>query len=197
MLWTALLLFVCAILSPLTPISLSAQLVEGSLQSPAAKTPPDADPVTDSVTDPDADPDTDQDTDQEGQVSFAIEIEVVTVPVTVTDRSDELVTDLNQSDFTILDNGVAQKIEDFELSWDPLSLVFLLETSSRVESVIPEIRSTGILLTQLILGETGEAAVLTFDREVRIAQGFTQNAEDIESAIRGEPRRCIGGYGPG
>ena len=120
MLRTALLLFVCALLSPLTPVSLSSQLVEGSLQSPAAEAPPDADPVTDSVTDPDADPDTDQDTDQEGQVSFAIEIEVVTVPVTVTDRrSDELVTDLNQSDFTILDNGVAQKIEDFELSWDP------------------------------------------------------------------------------
>ncbi|MCH8267260.1 MAG: VWA domain-containing protein [Acidobacteria bacterium] len=176
MLRTALLLFVCALLSPLTPVSLSAQLVEGSLQSPAAEAPPDAGPVTD--------PDIDPDVDEDGQVSFFVEIEVVTVPVTVTDRFGELVTDMNQSEFTILDNGVAQKIEDFELSWDPLSLAVLLETSSRVESVIPEIRSTGILLTQLILGATGEAVVLTFDREVRIAQGFTQNAEDIESAIR-------------
>ncbi len=176
MLRTALLLFVCALLSPLTPVSLSAQLVEGSLQSPAAEAPPDAGP--------DIDPDVDPNVDEDGQSIFSVEIEIVTVPVTVTDRSGELVTDMNQSEFTILDNGVVQKIEDFELSWDPLSLAVLLETSSRVQSVIPEIRRTGILLTQLILGATGEAVVLTFDREVRIAQGFTQNAEDIESAIR-------------
>ncbi len=182
--WTALLLFVCATLSPLTPVSLSAQLSEGSQQAPAAEAPPDADPKADPDTDPNTDQDTDQYIDQDGQVSFAVQIEVVTVPVTVTDRSGELVTDMNQGEFTILDNGVAQKIEDFDLSWDPLSLAVLLETSSRVESVIPEIRSTGILLTQLILGETGEAVVLTFDREVRIAQGFTQDAEEIENAIR-------------
>ena len=164
-LWIALLLLGWAVLSPLNAASQSASLYASSQQAPATKPPPEADP--------------------EEPFSFAVEIEVVTVPVTVTDdRSGELVTDMNQSDFTILDNGVAQKIENFELSWDPLSLAVLLETSSRVESVIPEIRNTGILLTQLILGETGEAAVLTFDREVRIAQGFTQNAEDVESAIR-------------
>ena len=161
--WIALLLFGWAVLSPPNAASQSASLYASSQQAPTTEQPK-------------AGPD--------DQFSFSVEIEVVTVPVTVTDRSGELVTDMNQSEFTILDNGVAQKIENFELSWDPLSLAVLLETSSRVESVIPEIRSMGILLTQLILGETGEATVLTFDREVRIAQGFTQNAEDVESAIR-------------
>ena len=161
--WIALLLFGWAVLSPPNAASQSTSLYASSQQAPTTEQ-------------PEAGPD--------DQFSFSVEIEVVTVPVTVTDRSGELVTDMNQSEFTILDNGVAQKIENFEFSWDPLSLAVLLETSSRVESVIPEIRSMGILLTQLILGETGEATVLTFDREVRIAQGFTQNAEDVESAIR-------------
>ncbi|MBI4458564.1 MAG: VWA domain-containing protein [Acidobacteria bacterium] len=117
------------------------------------------------------------------QYSFAIEIEVVTVPVTVTDPAGEFVTNLNKGDFRVFDNGRAQEITDFDLSWEPLSLAILVETSSRVESLLPEVRRSGILFTQLILGESGEAAVITFDSEVRLAQDFTSDADKIEKTL--------------
>ncbi|OFW09578.1 MAG: hypothetical protein A3G20_00425 [Acidobacteria bacterium RIFCSPLOWO2_12_FULL_59_11] len=117
------------------------------------------------------------------QYSFAIEIEVVTVPVTVTDPTGEFVTDLNKSDFHLLDNGVSQQIMDFDLSWEPLSLAILVETSPRIESLLPEVRRSGILFTQLILGESGEAAVLTFDNEVKLVQDFTNAPEKIEKTL--------------
>ena len=117
------------------------------------------------------------------QYSFAIEIEVVTVPVTATDPAGEFVTDLNKSDFRLLDNGVSQQITDFDLSWEPLSLAVLVETSPRIESLLPEVRRSGILFTQLILGESGEAAVLTFDSEVKLVQDFTSDPEKIEKTL--------------
>jgi len=123
--------------------------------------------------------------DQDQEYSFSVNVQVVTVPVTVTNQKGDFVTDLDKSDFTILDDGKQQRIENFELSSEPLSLAVLVDTSSRVQSLLPDVRNSGILITQLILGESGEAAVLTFDRDVRIAQDFTSDADKIEAAIKG------------
>jgi VWFA-related protein len=131
---------------------------------------------------------------------FPVDVEVVTVPVTVTDPKGEFVTDLEATDFTILDNDVPQKIESFDLSLEPLSVAILVETSSRIQSLLPEIRSTGILFTQLIVGETGEAAVLGFDSELRLLQDFTSEPEKVEATFRnlkpgGDPVRLSDAVG--
>jgi VWFA-related protein len=122
--------------------------------------------------------------DDEQEYSFSVQIQVVTVPVTVTDSKGRFITDLEKRDFTILDNGRAQRIENFELSSEPLSIAIVAETSSRIQTLLPELRAAGILITQLILGESGEAAVLTFDREVKIVQDFTQDPDKIEAAMK-------------
>ena len=49
------------------------------------------------------------------QPIFQVEIEEVTVPVTVTNSSGEFVTDLNPGDFKLLDNGEPQKLDGIEL----------------------------------------------------------------------------------
>ncbi len=117
-------------------------------------------------------------------VIFGVQVEVVTIPVTVIGSDGEFVTDLDPHEFRVLDNGTDQKIEEFELSWDPISLAIVVQNSSRVDQALEEIRRAGILFTELILGETGEAAVITFNREVRVAQEFTEDREKIESALR-------------
>jgi VWFA-related protein len=116
---------------------------------------------------------------------FEVEVQVVTIPVTVTDKDNNFVTDLNPTDFRIVDNGQEQRIENFELSFEPLSLAVVVQTSSRVEKALEEIKRSGILLTQLILGETGEAAIITFDKDVRVAQDFTSDPGRIEAALKG------------
>jgi VWFA-related protein len=118
------------------------------------------------------------------QPVFQTEIQVVTVPVTVTDSSGEFVTDLNAGEFRLLDNGEPQRLENFELSWEPVSMVIVAETSTRVQDQLGEIGRSGILFTQLILGESGEAAVVTFGRDINVAQGFTDDADVIEGALK-------------
>lgn len=112
-----------------------------------------------------------------------VQVALVTTPVTVRDGRGAMVHNLDAKDFQVTDNGIAQKISHFDLGGDPISLVILVETSSRVEPLMPEIRKTGILFTQTVMGQTGEAAVVGFNDSVDKLQDFTSNADKIESTI--------------
>ena len=112
-----------------------------------------------------------------------VQVALVTTPVTVRDSRGVMVHDLEANNFQVTDNGIAQKISHFDLGGDPLSLVILVETSSRIEPLMPEMRKTGILFTQTVMGPTGEAAVVGFNDSVDKLQDFTSHADTIESTI--------------
>lgn len=116
-----------------------------------------------------------------GQVR--VRVSLVSTPVTVKDAKGHLVDDLAAANFHVTDNGVEQKITHFDFGGDPLSLVILLETSSRVDSMLPEIRKTGVLFTQTVIGADGEAAVVGFNDGVDKLQDFTKDSDAIESTI--------------
>src|SRR5437867_447152 len=112
-----------------------------------------------------------------------VQVALVTTPVTVRDGRGEMIHSLDAEDFRVTDNGAAQKISHFDLGGDPISLVILMETSSRIEPLAPEIRKTGILFTETVMGPTGEAAVVGFNDSVDKLQDFTSNADQIENTI--------------
>ena len=112
-----------------------------------------------------------------------VQVALVTTPVTVRDSHGVMVHDLEAKNFQVTDNGIAQKISHFDLGGDPISLVILVETSSRISPLMPEMRKTGILFTQTVMGPTGEAAVVGFNDSVDKLQDFTSNADNIESTI--------------
>ncbi|HKW32748.1 MAG TPA: VWA domain-containing protein [Candidatus Acidoferrum sp.] len=112
-----------------------------------------------------------------------VQVALVTTPVTVRDAHGEMVHNLEAKDFRVTDQGIAQKISHFDLGGDPVSLVILVETSSRIAPLAPEIFKTGILFTQTVTGPTGEAAVVGFNDSVDKLQDFTSNADHIENTI--------------
>jgi VWFA-related protein len=101
----------------------------------------------------------------------------------VRDASGEMVLDLGERDFRVFDNGVEQKIEHFDLGGDPLSLVLVIETSSRVEALLPAVRKAGIVFAQTVLGQTGEASVLGYNDEIETLLPFTSDADKIQTSI--------------
>ena len=117
------------------------------------------------------------------QAKVKVQVTLVNTPVTVRDGRGEMVHNLEARDFKVTDNGVAQQISHFDLGGDPISMVILIETSSRIEALLPEIRKTGILFTQTVMGPTGEAAVVGFNDSVDKLQDFTTNADLIENTI--------------
>src|SRR5215468_12226103 len=121
------------------------------------------------------------------RVDAAIKAKVVLVnaPVTVRDSSGQIFTRLDARDFQLTDHGVPQTISHFDVGGDPVSLVILFETSSRVDPLLPAVRKSGIVITETILGASGEAAIVGFNDTIDKLLPFSKNSDDIEKTVAG------------
>jgi len=108
---------------------------------------------------------------------------LVNVPVTVTNAKGELALNLDAKDFEIADNGVRQKVASLDLGPSPLSMVFLVEASSRIDPLLPDLRQTGILFTDALMGPDDEAAVVSFSDSVDKLADFTSDHQVILNTI--------------
>jgi VWFA-related protein len=116
--------------------------------------------------------------------SIRVRVNEVIAPVAVLDRSGEMIFDLTEKDFRVFDDGVEQKIEHFGLGGEPLSVVLVVETSSRIEPLLPAVRQTGIVFSQTVMARTAEAAVIGFDDAVDVLDPFTTNVDRVENTIK-------------
>jgi VWFA-related protein len=117
------------------------------------------------------------------QAKFRVQSILVSVPVTVRNAGGEMIHDLEIKDFRVTDNGAEQRITHFELGGEPISLMVVVETSSRISPLLPQIRKMGILVSQQVTGPTGETAVVGFDDTVQKLLDFTSNADDVERTM--------------
>ncbi len=108
----------------------------------------------------------------------------VIVPVTVTNESGEFVLDLSQEEFRVLEDGLEQTIDQWDLGGDPLAVALVLETSSRPHAMISAVHSLGSIFTETAMALDGEAAVITYDSTVDVRQSFTPDHDAVERAIR-------------
>lgn len=129
---------------------------------------------------------------QKGPASIKLRSVLVNTPVTVRNEKGEMVHDLEESDFRVTDNGALQKITHFNLGGDPISLVVVVEISSRIASILPQIRKSGILISQTVTGPTGEGAVVGFDDRVATLLDFTPSSDAMEKVMSGLPEGTPG-----
>lgn len=122
-------------------------------------------------------------TPEQQKRAIRVRVTEVTAPVTVRDRSGEMILDLTRKDFHVYDNGVEQTIDHFDLGGDPLSLVLTVETSSHIEPLLPAVRQTGIVFAETVMGQTAEAAIFGFNDTVDLLEKFTTDPEQVQSAI--------------
>jgi len=115
--------------------------------------------------------------------TIRLKVALVNAPVAVHDAKGELVLDLQQKDFHVLDNGIAQKIESFDLGGEPLSAVLVFETSSRIAPLLPAVQKSAIVFTQTIVGPTGDAAILGYNDDVEHLLPFNGDHDKIEKTI--------------
>lgn len=108
---------------------------------------------------------------------------LVNEPVTVRSADGRMVHNLALQDFRITDNGVEQTITHFEVGGDLISLVVLVETSSRINALLPDLRKSGSIISQTIMGPNAEAAVVGFNDSVDKLQDFTSSEEAIEKTF--------------
>jgi VWFA-related protein len=107
----------------------------------------------------------------------------VLAPVTVTDRDGSFVNGLTPKDFQLTDNGKVQNITE-DIAEHPLSLVVTIQANADVEKILPQIKRLAGVFESLVLGDTGEMAVVAFDHRNQTLAEFTSDPLKIDAAFK-------------
>lgn len=113
-------------------------------------------------------------------------VNVVALYVTVRDKHGKIVTDLNQQDFTVTEDGHPQKITAFYRATDlPLTLGLLVDTSLSQRNVLDDERDASYkFLDQMLREGKDQAFVIHFDREVELLQDLTGSRPKLQAALQ-------------
>jgi Ca-activated chloride channel homolog len=111
---------------------------------------------------------------------------LVHLVATVTDRRHNFVTDLEQSDFKILENSTPQEIRFFGRETDlPLRIGVLLDTSNSIRPRLAFEQDAAIdFLDGVIRRNKDMAFLMTFDNEPDVIQDYTGDLGLLTAAIR-------------
>ncbi|MGB8475600.1 MAG: VWA domain-containing protein [Candidatus Acidiferrum sp.] len=118
-------------------------------------------------------------------VSIAVEVPVVTVDVVATTDHGDILTGLKKENFRLTDNGVPQTITNFGPTDAPITMVLLLEFSSRgyYDFFAGSAKYWSVYLFPQLKPQDW-VALETFDMKTRIEVDFTQNKEEVMEGIR-------------
>ncbi len=114
---------------------------------------------------------------------FRVSVEMVSLSVTVFDEGQRLVTDLEQENFAIYEDGVAQKIRVFSKEDLPLRMVILLDTSASMGRRMALAQEAAVRFARS-LKEGDQVKVIEFNSRVLTLAEFTTDFEKVENAIR-------------
>lgn len=115
--------------------------------------------------------------------SFRAGVDVVSLNVTVTDADNRFVTDLDQENFQIFEDGVLQEITFFSRARLPIALSVLIDTSASMDKRMRTAQEAAIGFSRS-LGPDDLAEIIDFDGRVEILQDFTNDLELLGEAIR-------------
>ena len=121
---------------------------------------------------------------QEAGASISVEVPVVTMDVIAATNRGDLLTGLKKENFRIIDDGTAQTISNFGSSEAPITIVMLMEFSSRgyydwfayqakywADAFFPNLK------------QKDWVALVTFDMKSRVEVDFTQNKDEVRNAL--------------
>ena len=116
------------------------------------------------------------------QQPFRAGVDLVSLNVTVMEGT-HYVTDLDQMDFNVFEDGVKQEVTFFNRTNLPIALALLLDTSASMDTKLPTAQEAAIGFSRR-LRRQDLAEVLDFDNRVTLLQQFTSSASELETAIR-------------
>ncbi len=113
---------------------------------------------------------------------FRVGVELVSLSVTVTDSTGRYLSDLDQGDFSVFEDGAKQEITLFNRRIQPIALSLLLDSSASMDDKLGTLQVAASNFVKR-LKPSDVAQVIDFDSRVEIRQPFTSNQADLQSAI--------------
>jgi len=159
---------------PLAEVSVFAQAPTGPQGGPPPQQQNPASPKT---------PDAAQQAPQAG-VSIAVSVPIVTLDVVATTQHGDILTGLKKENFRVIDEGVPQTITSFGPTEAPITMVLLLEFSSRGAggffAIVGKYWATALFPQ---LQQKDWIALETFDMKTRIEVDFTQDKNEVMQGL--------------
>lgn len=118
------------------------------------------------------------------QRGFRAGAELVTTAVTVRDTNGRLITTLQQGDFTVEEDGVAQPITQFSKERVPVSLSLVLDISDSMRGQrIIDARAALARFLDDLLGPADEAALVSFNHDARVVASWTSDRSSLRARL--------------
>jgi Ca-activated chloride channel homolog len=114
--------------------------------------------------------------------AFRAGVDIVSLNVTVQDAGGHYITDLEQGEFSIFEDGVKQDLTFFNRRQQPIALSMLLDSSASMEDKLEMLQGAAKSFIKR-LKPNDIAQVIDFDSRVEIRQGFTGNQAELDAAI--------------
>ena len=117
--------------------------------------------------------------------TFTIGVNVVNVLANIMDKHGAIIRDLEQPDFTVLEDGRPQTIRYFARQTDlPLTLGLLVDTSMSQERVLDAERAASFrFLDQVLREKKDQVFVMQFDSALLTRQELTSSYRDLNEAL--------------
>ncbi len=109
-------------------------------------------------------------------------VDMVLVPITVTDPVNRLVTGLEQDDFQVFENNGPQKIRTFANEDAPVSIGIIFDLSGSMSSKLLRARES-ILQFIKTANPEDEFFVIGFNDRPELIEDFTNSVEDIQARL--------------
>ena len=109
-------------------------------------------------------------------------VDLVLIPITITDPMNRLVTGLEQSDFQLFENGGQEKISTFASEDAPVSIGIIFDLSGSMSSKLNRARSS-ILEFIKTANPEDEFFVIGFNDRPELIEEFTSSVEEIQARL--------------
>jgi Ca-activated chloride channel family protein len=118
--------------------------------------------------------------------NLVINVDLVNVLFTVTDRKGKLVTDLSKDELKLYEDNKLQSITNFSRETDlPLTIAILIDTSSSIRDRFKFEQEAAVdFLYRTLRPKKDKALLITFDSAIELIQDFSDNPEVVAKAIR-------------
>jgi len=113
---------------------------------------------------------------------FLMDVNMVVVNVTVTDPFDRIVTGLEQSNFQVFDEKVAQKIESFSTEDAPISVGLIFDSSGSMSDKIQKSKEAALQFFKTS-NPQDEFMLINFSDRPNLITGFTSKFENIQDRL--------------
>lgn len=121
-------------------------------------------------------------TSQKPGESIRVEIALVTVPVSIIDRSGQFVTGLKQTDFQLLEDGKVHDIAGFSATEEPFNVALLIDSSRSTRGLLGTIRKAARSFVDQ-LQPNDRVMIVTFDERVNFLGEFTSDRRQLQRSI--------------